>query len=567
MLKRISLVFMLVIALVGIVGVQAQRTAEPQSMAQYLPADADFYFAVRTDGAFLDEISGLVNGIIEKLPPVVQQQTAGLNLKTLLEMQIGPLSETGLGDYVAASASNTTVLYDQDSRNDTEVVVYIVAALNDRAKFEAFIEKVAPNAKKSDENGTTMYAASAGMVNVLVTDDLAYLTNTAAMPSGDMLNGVSKFNDTLGKLPEASYNFLAYADFGPLFASMMTMMPPQSSAMFDSMGLDLANLGPIVIGGTVLDEKSLVIDIYSPSFGAAMMPSTAPIDPAFTNNIPSGFSFVVQGTDLKTSLNASLDLVYKMQEQQGSSNSSMPTRDQINSQLKAFLGIDLDNDIIGWLGGDYALIADFDMATLLTALESGKTTDMKLDPHFAFVVQGDGSDKPAKVVNAIGTLLIAQTKNMNDAPKINLSSEAGMTSIIIEDIPVSPSPKIQISLEIVGNKDFFIVGDKATVEAILSGDGNRLSGDASYVEAQKYILPNASSVAYAGGKGWGDLTALFGGLMGPRSMSSSTSDMTEQTKLLASVLRSVYDIIGSSSLSVAYNADGSQNSRAVFTLK
>ena len=569
MLKRMSLVFTLLMALVGIIGVQAQAVAEPQSMAQYVPADSEVFFAIRTDGAFLDELSGIINGVVTKLPPIISAQAQNLDLKTLLEAQVGSLAETGVGDYVAVSMSNTVVLYDQDNTNDDDIVFYVVVDLNDRAKFEALFEKSVPNAQKTAENGATVYSGPEGSSDqgrLIVQDNLAYLTNTTAVPSGNMLSSDGLFANTIASLPEPSYNFLVYADFGPLFEALMTQMPAQSTEMFDMMGVDFTQMGPVAMGGTILDGKALVIDSYSPSF-TAMMPMTGMVDPEFATNIPAGFSFMVHGTDIKTSANAGLDFIYKANEAQGGSN-PIPSREELNSQLKTFLGIDIDNDILGWMTGDYALVADLDMMAALDAMDSGNLTDITLAPRFAFIVEGDASEKPAKVAQVIGNLLVAQTKDIPDAPKITLTTEDSLTTVIIEDVPLSQNPEILVDIEIAGNGDVFVVGDQETVEAILSGEGDRLTGDASFVDAQKYILPNASNIAYAGGEGWGDLITLGGTLAAVSSISTSNEDdVKAQMQMMASVFRSGYDIINSSSISVSYNADGSQLSRVVLTLK
>ncbi|NJR12662.1 hypothetical protein HC776_01940 [bacterium] len=242
----------------------------------------------------------------------------------------------------------------------------------------------------------------------------------------------------------------------------------------------------------------------------------------------------------------------------------MPSREELNEQLKTFLGLDLDNDILGWMGGDYALVADLDMMAVLDMVESGAMRDLTLDPRLPSSSKANDSDKPAKSHRCSVICWSARTKNMQDAPKISLTTEDGFTTVIIEDVPLSPNPEILLDIQMTGNGEFFLVGDQATVESILSGDGDRLTGDASFVEAAQYILPNANSIAYAGGEGWGDLFTVAA-LVGISS--SPGQNGNDQVQMVIDVLRASYDIIGSSSISAAYNEDGSQTSRIVLTLK
>jgi hypothetical protein len=236
----------------------------------------------------------------------------------------------------------------------------------------------------------------------------------------------------------------------------------------------------------------------------------------------------------------------------------------MNGLLKVYLGVDLDTDILPWLGGDFALMADVDAQAFMEAMASNDIdmSQLPLDPRFAFVAETDGSEKPSAVVAAIGKLLTTQTKDMPGAPKFEIDSTEDATTIIIED--VAKGSGLQLNIQITGSGEFFVVGDQATVEEILSGEGG-FADSAGFVEAQKYILPNASTIAYAGGEGWADLVT-FGALVSRMSYSNSANGDAE-AELIMDVLNSVYDILGSSSISASYNEDGSQNSRMVFSLK
>ena len=577
MLKRISLVLMLLTVLVGIVGVKAQTEATPQSMAKYLPADADLFFAVRTDEAFLDEITDLINTVVDKVPDAYTSQLKGFDLRALLQSQVGSMEAIGVGDYAAVSASNIAVLYDQNYTNDGDVVFYGVLALTDATKFEAFFESKAQNMTRTNENGVTIYKSTGA--TVFVTSDAAYLTTQDALPTGDMLDSSARFSDTVSNLPEPGYNFVIYAETRTLLQGAMYSngIPAQNMMMLSQLGIDVANLGPLALGGTVLDGKSLILDAYTLSSGAVTS-SPAPIDPSFTELIPAGTSYVIQGTDLKALLNGVIDMIYSVSNMQGS---TLPSRKDLNTQLMAFLGIDLDNDIIGWMGGNYVLMFESDSKPMVESYVNGQSANLNPNPRFVLIVEGDGSDKPARVAQALGTLLVAQTQNNPSAPKVELSSNADSTSVVIEDI--SLSPEVEVTIEIVGNQEGLFIGNKDTIDAILEGTGDALVSSASFIEAQSYILPNASVIAFADGDGWG--TVISVGIVVSTITPVVTQNIIAQLQTeegsptptpiptdnllqpLMPLIDTAYDLFSSSSVSISYAEDGSQLTRAVLTLK
>lgn len=580
MLKRVSLVFMLLMALVGITGVQAQ-TAAPQTMAQYLPADADLFFAMRTDEAYMDELTGLIRTVGEKLPGSYANTLNGFNIRLLLSTQIGSLETIGVGDYVAASVSDVGLLYDRDYTNDNQVAFYGVLALTDAAKFEVFVERISPTLMKTDENGVTVYSNANGTPGkVFITPDAAYFTNRETLPSGDRLDSSSQFNDTVSRLPEPSYNVVIYADLESIFQGSLSQMTAQDRIVLTSLGFDLENLGPIAIGGTVVDGKSLVIDAYNGALNEVMS-SVSPIDSGFTAVIPSGTSYVMQATDFKTTFNTTLDLIYLQDTLRPTP--TLPSREYLNAQSKAFFGLDMDSDILDWMEGNYILIGDLNVLPLLEAQARGETVSLSQDLRFAFIVQGDGSDKPAKVVQGVGNWLVLQGQHEPSGPQATLSTTGDLTSVVIENVPVSGGADEAFTLEMAGNPDLLVFGDQVTVQAILSGTGDSLRDDPAFLEAQMYALPNASAIMYADGEGWGNFVSgwivatavsevifqnVVAGLTAEQGSPTPTPIPTENliTPMLP-LAAAGYKVISSSSISTVVDADGAQLTRLVLTLK
>lgn len=393
MLKRFSLTLMLLVALVGVAGVRAQD-GEPQTMAAYLPADAEFAAFARIDGDYLDTLSDVVNTVVAKFPAELTAQIPTVNLQQMLEMQVGQLEDTGIGDYVAVSISNMAVTMDREVSNDDEVRAYIVVQVADRAALEDFLSERG-NLEGEADGDWTRYPIDR-TTNLFVGNQVAYITNAEQMQlDGLPLSDDGPFSETIAQLPETNYNILVYADLGPLFAASMEMMPAESMEVFETMGMDLSEFGPIAFGATILDGRSLVIDSYvSPFPMMAAMGISGQIDPAFAANIPAEFSFVIHGTNLQAAFDAALDSFEQTMEMTDPQQAL--SREQIDGFFQGFFGISLEEDVIAWMTGDYALVADFDMMALISDFEAGTLDEFTLDPRFAFVVEGDGSDRPQR---------------------------------------------------------------------------------------------------------------------------------------------------------------------------
>jgi hypothetical protein len=322
-----------------------------------------------------------------------------------------------------------------------------------------------------------------------------------------------------------------------------------------------------------------VIDSYNSLLST--MPDLSPIDPSFAALIPAGSSYVVQSTNLTMAINTVLDMAY--QQDALRSNPMLPSRENLNAQSKAFFGLDMDSDIIDWMGGSYALVGDVDVLPLIEAQARGETVSLNQNLRFAFIVQGDGSDKPARVVEGVGNWLVLQGQHDPAAPQATLSTSGDLTSVVIEVSPVLAEYDQTPTLEMVGKPDLLVFGDQVTVQAILNGTGAALSDDPSYLEAQTYALPNANALLFADGDGWGNVisgwivTAAVSDVIFKNISASLTAEKGSPTptpiptdNLIAPVLplaAAVYDVISSSSISMVFGPEGSQTMRLVLTLK
>jgi hypothetical protein len=155
---------------------------------------------------------------------------------------------------------------------------------------------------------------------------------------------------------------------------------------------------------------------------------------------------------------------------------------------------------------------------------------------------------------------MAQGNNANVV--VTRGEVAGAQAVILEDVTISQSPVITTDLVIASHATLLVMADRATAEAILSGQAG--SSNPALTEAAQYYLPNTALAFFIDGAGYGDLIALGAGTTMIVSPSSESQDeMTEVTDML----QFGYDLFSSSSLTLALTDSGDVAVRGVITLK
>lgn len=558
-MKRLFLFMALMLALIGVSSVSLAQDVNPASMAKYFPAETQVFAALRTDEAYLDTLDGVIKGLIGKLPPELGVPQIGV--RNLIQQALGPITlddvRGWLGDYAALGVPDLTA-----GMGGNQAPVYVAVAITDKAAAEAFFMQMAPGMEerstRSEDGGFIIYRANpdvaGGGVLAFGDDVLIVGANTTDLPAGG-LDSSEKFNATLAKLPAASYNIVIYAEFQPALTAAAGQLPPQAAASFEVFGVDLENLNPAAVGFTVLDGNSLTIDLVQPGV-PGMMPQMKAVNPAFAANIPDSFSFVVHGSDLATTINTSLDLAVTASE----TSDNPTTRPQLAGLVQMFTGLDLDEDLLPWMGSDFALFFDSDMLPVLETASTGQTPEtIPLNFGLAFDVTGN-PEAAQKTVTTLGETL-ARMSGQNAEVTVTTGEVGGVEAVILENVPVSRSnPVIETDIVLGTNGSVLLLADRETAETIFSGDFTGLDNSTAFAEAAGYVLPGSSVVLYADGAGYGDLIALAGALLMP----SRSGDDPAQ---LANLLRFGYDLFSSSSVSMTMLEDGDTLVRAVLTLQ
>lgn len=487
-----KLILLLFVLLVGVLPAAAiDMGSGPQAAAAYFPADTKLFFSMRTDEAFLDELEMLVSSVRTQLPAEVPMM--GLRETLRQGMATAPVDfdtlMTWLGDWAAFGANE----FDSEGGNTQG---YLVVALEDQAALEAYLsENSEMFTTGTDAAGNTTYTA--GDTLMVLGDGVLYSSSASyempEFPVADTLLDSEAYQNSVGALIADQYNAVVYVDLAAAAASANT-------AEIDELGFDASTLGSAAVGFTILDGDTLTIDTAQTD----VTDEAAPVDMNFAQFIPANASAVIHATNF-TGLFAQLEALV-----QATNTNPEDPMEQIRQGLQMF-SIDLDEDILSWTTGDYALFMRSDIMGVVTAMESpGQPMDPMQYLDFGLVFEATDAAKAQELASKLNTtIMMAVGQN----PEVTVSTEdLRGTEVTVISAPVQPG--VVVDLVIGANDNIFFIANRAAADTILSGDGT-LASNPTYQEASSYFLPNPSSVWFADANGLAAVTVVPLALLGP----------------------------------------------------
>lgn len=194
-MKRLFVIVTLLLALVGVPAVIQAQDVNPARLAQYFPADTQFYAAVRTDDAFITTLDGIIGGLRDKLPAALNVPKLGLRDAINMGLANGNLTlddvRAWLGDTAAFGINDLTETA-QAGRTTTDTTGYFIVEITDKAAAEAFFKTIpgfTDSMVASEEAGYTVYRRTdqPKYGYLALNDTLLILgVNTAELPSGGL---------------------------------------------------------------------------------------------------------------------------------------------------------------------------------------------------------------------------------------------------------------------------------------------------------------------------------------------------------------------------------------------
>ncbi len=575
-MKKLLALFTILIVATGalIAPVAAAPTAELNALASHFPADTPVLVSLRTDDAYIQEIDTLFAKIAAQIPGMETPESIADQLDKAIGEGLGNGDfnsevRSWLGDVASVGIMSFEGLMGRADIDDEDQPPHFLFAteVKDKTAAVSFWETALGKSEtrkyeQRTEGDFTIFSSddreeSPGIV--AISDDVLYVAvYEEDLPLTGQESPLSEnpaFADSIALLPEADYNITMFFNLGDLFKKIMATMPAQSNmsaaeaAMMEKYLPLFENFPPEVIGLTVLDERSLTIDIVLPygdllkDFTAAGMNTAMPValDPSFAANLLTGSPLVIHSTNLGGSILASLDNLKTQAEMINSGEFKADDiekgLEQVNALIKIITGKDLVTEILPAMEGDYALYLTLNPA--LSDLSSQADVLKQLPVDFGFVTEMTDPTIGTAIAEGI-------TKSMADAEEIKLTTETigGVEALVIT--PTESGIPFPVELIFASNENLLFFGTRRAAEAALTGKGG-LESDTSYIEAGKYFVPSSSVVAYFGSEGLrplvkvmemmgskrdGEQFAAFLNLVSSASLSSSYDQETAYARIV-----------------------------------
>jgi hypothetical protein len=534
--------------------------ADVESMAALMPNDSVFFFALRTDDNYIELLDSLIQKVYDTLPRFT---LPSFNLKQLLDLaaqqalggDFQTKVRTWLGDNIAFAIGSPSKLFDRDLSNDTETEILLAIQIVNRAEFEVLFESLADprGYTKASSAAFTDYEDTRQPILLRVTDTLVLLGTKAGVTStlnrAAKLNANPQFKQTIGALPESAYNIFAYVNLSELQQLLTTLLPRNQRELLRNV------TAPFAIGATILDGRSLVLDIAVQ--GTQLISDLGldkPVNPDFARWMPADTVLSVHLRDLSAYYRAFLSALRLTLGEQAELRAFELALQQFESALRTSLGLDLEEDILSWLTGDFAIfVAHTPQERSLLELQFDPSLRLPFVGYdFGLLIEVIDPEKAAKLVAELSGALKATLRN---APNVTVTSDEKRITVAI-DVPNLTTPaEIVIGV----NDAVFYVATGAAATHIESG-AEGLSSAAGYREARQYLLPESAQILYMGS----DAINLFAEILAIQESSRrfNALDRFRETRFQAQFFAK---LLSSSSISNA-TRNGFQVTRAVLTL-
>lgn len=480
-------------------------------MARYFPTGTDIFFAMRIDDAYVGELDAVIDKVIRQLPREFRVPPFSI----ADELENLPLSGMNyaeframFGDHFAFAAGNSSVLFDDTSRNNESAPFMVAVEIRDRAAVENFVASTNSRLERRSESDYTIFEDERSNTYFTLSNSLLYITSAPMLPpSRNTLLDDSQFVATMQALPAPSYNIAFYIDARPLMNMALLQMGSNPPRAMQEMFLQF---GSIAFGFTILDGNTLTMDWVQET----PLLMYQPLDPTFVRFAPAGTSAVIHASGLSDQINQLLEIVRDAARQMDQRDPMLDVR-----AVFAMLGLNLEEDILSWMNGDYLATLELDFNAILSAVSANDPSMLSPLPlDFGLIFEATDAAKAANLVQKLTTTLQNFLTGQNEVSIVPRQIANGTLTEIKLAIPLDSQSSLSYVISLGATDEVFFLASEGVANHILNG-GPGVDSDAAYQEAARYFLPDAISLAYADGDGLLTSAAAaalpFLGLMGP----------------------------------------------------
>ena len=447
-MKKLALLAALVVLALGVFILPAAAQAQDLTpLAGYLPADAPVYVGFRSDDAFISTLDSLASKLDAVIPGGMMSGSLQEALDGLAtEIEPGGTFATTIRPWMGDTAAFGVYTLDPSIRQPYTIVL----SIKDRDKAESLVDNLLTTEEYAvkDGDGYTVYSPKSTLSsqpNYIFRSDVLIATSDKALveAGGNLtskLSDAADFSTAVGLLPESQYNGVIYTNTPALLTSMMednvSRRDRQGMEMFTSM---LDAIKPQVYGLTILDDRSLTIDVVAPyntDASSPMLMTTAkqPINPDFARHILAGTPLVAQGTDLYDNYESALANLRTLAESMPSSANMKPYDVETALWGLGFLVRGLTGeepaDALGWMTGDYALTLGFSPS--FTDANSIFAVAQSMPVEFGLIVEATDADAAQTFYDGLTRSLAGFPDPRVTVAQETLDSGAGALSITIQ---------------------------------------------------------------------------------------------------------------------------------------
>jgi len=578
-----GLLLALVLAPVQAVGV----SEGPSSMAKYFTANTQIFLSIRTDDGYIETLDGILSKVTRTLgesgipvPPIsLAEQLAAADFGNGISYAD---IRAWLGDYAAVGLGGLeTLVNNPDAVNEGEAPLSIVVQIKDKATAAAFFEGlIPPNALEKTEKGdyiiftdpsgnTPIFLAFGSEVLVITNrrDQLPGVTRMATLDSNTQLQ------DAFNRLPAPSYNFIGYLDGAALWDLVIQQVPQEQLGLFEAQGLGVGALGPIAFGATILEGRTLAIDVAQQSSMTANMVSS-PLSADFLGLLPASADAVAVASNLSASVESALQSLSSMAQQMDQPDPSA----QIEGAVQIF-GIDLREDVLSWTTGGYALVFGLDFEPILAFAADPTQIEAiagRLPADFGLLLEATDPAKAQALAEKLTTTLTGFVQASPDVAEQVTVGEITIGSATLSSfsvaLPLGGGATLPITLVLGADDRVFFLGLQSTAEAIFAGS-DKLVDTAAYQDAAQFFIPDSAQLLYTNDEGLAETLVIPGlALLGPaignvfdnivEDLESSNGSLSQAVQIPAeglaqvtAALRAFNALVASSSATGAVDGD------------